>query len=98
MDDQVLEHGDCTVVTAAAAFTPFPGSSATQAAQGRLLGIFCSSSSSGTVLIQDGAGNTLVPVFTAVAATYYKLPLTAYNGLVITFGGTFTGAFFTKGA
>jgi len=100
MDDQVLEHGDCTPVPAAAAVTVFPGSAAgaAGAAQGRLLGIFCSTSSSGTILVQDGQGNTLIPQFNATAATYYKLPATAVNGLVITFGGTFTGAIFSKGA
>lgn len=66
--------------------------------QGTLAGIFCSSSSSGTVTVYDGAvanttGETvMIPTFTAVAGTYYPFKAFFQQGCNIVLGGTFTGA------
>ena len=38
-----------------------------------VLGIFCSSSTSGTVKLQTAAAATIVNTFSVVAGTYYKL-------------------------
>lgn len=58
-----------------------------------LVGIFVSSSSSGTITITDGNGGaTIVPVFTGVAGTFYPLPFRANKNLYLTFGGSITGS------
>ncbi|MFI0489345.1 MAG: hypothetical protein ACH344_08710 [Yersinia sp. (in: enterobacteria)] len=59
---------------------------------GAMLGIFCSSSSSGTCTIYDsattGTGTTIVAVFNLTAGTWYELPITCANGFYIVLGGT----------
>jgi hypothetical protein len=55
---------------------------------GAMLGVFCSSSTSGTVSIQDGAGNTVVNTFTAVAGTFHPIPIMLNTSLIVVTGGT----------
>ena len=55
--------------------------------RGRLLGIFVSSSTAGTLTIADSLA-TLVATFSGTAATYYRLPLEFSGTLTITVGGT----------
>lgn len=56
----------------------------------RLLGIFCSSSTSGTISIGDGT-TTWVGTFTLVAGTFHRLPLILHKDCTVTVGGTFVG-------
>lgn len=55
-------------------------------------GVFCSSSTSGTLTIYDDAstGTTtkMVDTFTLVAGQYFPLPFSATNGLNFVIGGT----------
>lgn len=58
---------------------------------GRLLGIFASSSTSGTVKIYDGtstSGTLLVNTATLAAATFYRIPVNFAVGLHVVVGGT----------
>ena len=55
--------------------------------RGRMLGIFVSSSTAGTLTIADSLA-TLVATFSGTAATYYRLPLEFTGTLTITVGGT----------
>lgn len=57
----------------------------------KLGGIFCASSSSGTVKIWDNnaaSGAVVVNTFNIVANTWYSLPFNLMNGCFITVGGT----------
>lgn len=74
-----------TNLTASAPVTPVT--------EGRKLGgVFCASSTAGTLKIWDSAtaasGPVIVNTFTLVAGTYYPLPAIAKNGLYLTIGGT----------
>ena len=60
---------------------------------GRLLGVFVSSSSSGTLKLQDGS-TTIVNTFNAAAATYYPVPASFAGTLNITVGGTLDACVF----
>lgn len=53
----------------------------------QMLGIFCSSTSSGTITVADGS-TTKVAVFSPAAATFYPLPGRFATSLKITIGGT----------
>lgn len=59
---------------------------------GILGGVFCSSSTAGTLTIYDDAatGTTtkIVDTFTLVAGTWYPLPLGVANGIYCVVGGT----------
>lgn len=59
-----------------------------------IIGIFVSSSTSGTITIYDDAatGTTTkaVDTITCVSGTYYSLPFTMGNGINIVVGGTLT--------
>lgn len=63
-----------------------------QPRSGALLGIFCSSSSSGTVTIYDdaatGTSAKIVDTFSATAGTWYPIPACFANGCYIVLGGT----------
>ena len=63
-----------------------------KSSQGAMLGIFCSSSTSGTITLYDDASTgTTVPiaaVFNVTAGTYYSLPVAFGNGLYVVIGGT----------
>lgn len=57
----------------------------------KLGGIFCASSSSGTVKIWDNnaaSGAVVVNTFNVSANTWYPLPFILQNGCFITIGGT----------
>ena len=61
---------------------------------GAILGIFVASSTSGTIAVYDSAttttGTPIVPVFAAVAGTWYPLPFGYGQGVYIVVGGTLT--------
>ncbi len=59
----------------------------------RLKGIFVSSSSSGTLRVQDGS-TTVVNTFSATAATFYNIPAECATSIVITVGGTLDACVF----
>jgi hypothetical protein len=65
---------------------------------GNLLGVFCSSSSSGTLALHDNAsaasGDVVVAQFSLVAGTFYPIPASFANGLYATVGGTANVTFF----
>lgn len=79
----IIESGNATNTTATGAIATGPG---------QLLGIFVSSSSSGTVKFWDnataGSGTVIVNTFSAAAATFYRIPASFKNGLFLTVGGT----------
>lgn len=57
----------------------------------KLGGIFCASSSSGTIKVWDNtaaSGAIVVNTFSIAAATWYPLPFILQNGCFITVGGT----------
>lgn len=57
-----------------------------------IAGIFCSSSTSGTVTIYDdpatGTTTKIVDTFTVAAGTWYPLPFSVSNGVNLVIGGT----------
>ena len=59
---------------------------------GIMAGVFCSSSSSGTLTIYDdaatGTTNKIVDTFPLVAGTFYPLPIAFAAGLNLVVGGT----------
>lgn len=63
-----------------------------KSSQGAMLGIFCSSSASGTItLYDDTATGTSVPiaaVFNVTAGNWYPLPVAFGSGLYVVVGGT----------
>lgn len=86
MSDIVVESGGYKVINASGNVWPSPAA---------LLGIFVSSATgTPTITIYDdtATGTTvpLVPVFTPVAGTYYKLPFRTVNGINVVIGGTVT--------
>lgn len=58
----------------------------------RLTGVFCSSSTAGTLTIYDsatsGTGTKIVDTFILTGGTYYPLPTRADTGLYLVIGGT----------
>lgn len=74
--------------------TPVPFSSSTNvlASDGVLLGIFVSTSTSGTVTIYDSATTTtttkLVDTTGTLSVGWYPIPITFTNGCYIVIGGT----------
>lgn len=68
--------------------------------RGILRGVFCSSSTSGTLVIRDGidgSGTVVVAQFSLTAGQTYMFPDMAFNtGLYITVGGTTAVTVFTK--
>lgn len=73
-----------TNLTASAAIQNNPGGR-------RLGGIFCASSTAGTVKIWDNtaaSGTVVVNTFSVTAGTWYNLPAQTSTGLFITIGGT----------
>jgi hypothetical protein len=63
-----------------------------KSSQGAMLGIFCSSSTSGTITLYDdastGTSTAIAAVFNVTAGTYYTLPVAFANGLYVVVGGT----------
>jgi hypothetical protein len=57
---------------------------------GAMSGVFCNSSTAGTLTLRDGnsAGTTIISIATLVAGTYYPVPATFRAGLHATIGGT----------
>jgi hypothetical protein len=72
------------------------GAAATGSAQ--LIGVFCASSSSGTLKLYDNAsaasGTVVVNTFSLTAGTFYPIPASLANGLYATIGGTADVTFF----
>jgi len=58
----------------------------------KLLGIFCSASTSGTVTIYDsattGTGTKVVDTVTLTAGTWYTMPIGFASGIYVVVGGT----------
>ena len=59
----------------------------------KMLGIFCASSSGGTIKVQDGS-STVVNTFTTVAGTFYPMPAEMQTSLVLTVTGTLDATVF----
>lgn len=84
------ESGNYVQMSASANISPVPS---------ELKGVFCSSSTAGTLAVYDssatGTAKKIVDTFTLVAGQYYKLPFYAADGLYFVVGGTtqFTAAF-----
>ena len=57
------------------------------AGTGGILGIFCASTTAGTIKVQDGS-TTIVNTFSPAAATFYPMPARFSTSLVVTIGGT----------
>lgn len=86
MANPVTEAGSATAFTANTTITQ-PGL--------KLLGIFVSSTSAGTLAVSDGA-TSKVAVFSPTAATFYPLPFEVTTSLVLTVTGTLAAtAFYT---
>lgn len=86
MANPVTEAGSATAFTATTTIAQ-PGL--------KLLGVFCSTTSSGTLAISDGATNKVV-AFAPTAATFYPLPIEVSTSLVLTVTGTLAAtAFYT---
>ena len=66
--------------------------------QCNLLGVFCASSSSGTLKLWDnasaGSGTVVVNTFSLTAGTFYPIPASTADGLYATIGGTADVTFF----
>jgi 4-hydroxybenzoate polyprenyltransferase len=61
------------------------------ATRGRLMGIFCASSTAGTAKVWDntaGSGTVLVNTFSLVPGVYYPIPGKFLTGCYVTLGGT----------
>jgi len=71
---------------------PITASANIKSSQGAMLGIFCSSSTSGTITLYDdaatGTSTAIAAVFNVTAGTYYPLPVAFGNGLYVVVGGT----------
>jgi hypothetical protein len=65
----------------------------TIAGRNKLLGIFVSTTSGGTIAVSDGATNRIA-VFTPLAATFYPLPFEAGTSIVLTVTGTLAATAF----
>lgn len=74
-------------VTEAQAYKNFTSTTTIALPNLKLLGIFCASSTGGTIKVQDGS-NTVVNTFTAVAGTFYPMPSELQTSLVLTVVGT----------
>ena len=75
-------------VTEAGAFKNFTATTTLAFPGLKLLGIFVASSTSGTIKLEDGAGNTIVNTFSTSPATFYPIPVEVKTSLVITVTGT----------
>ncbi len=77
------ESGSYVQMSASANVSPVPS---------ELKGVFCSSSTSGTLTIYDsattGTSKKIVDTFTLVAGEFYKLPFYANEGLYFVISGT----------
>ena len=75
-----------------AGFRRLTASGNVKSSQGAMLGVFCSSSSSGTLqLYDDAATGTTVPITGSISLTagqFYTLPIAFSSGLNAVVGGT----------
>ena len=78
-----------TEASSAVAFT----STTTLTGRKKLLGVFVSSSSGGTLAVADGAA-AVVAAFAPASATFYPLPFEAGTSLVFTVTGTLAATAF----
>ncbi len=74
-------------VTESQNVTPISSTTTVFTGSGGMLGIFVSSTTSGTITIADGA-TTKVATFTPAAATFYPLPMRFSTSLVVTIANT----------
>ena len=79
-------------VLASGAYKQITASANIQSYASNLLGVFCSSSTAGTLTVYDDAGTgtttKVVDTFTLVAGTFYQLPFGLSKGLYVVIGGT----------
>ena len=74
-------------VTESCFYKNFTSTTTISVANIKLLGVFCASTSAGTLKISDGA-NTVVNTFSPSAATFYPIPAELQTSLVLTVSGT----------
>ena len=58
---------------------------------GSLIGLFCNSTSSGTIILYDNtaaSGQVIAGTLTPTAGTYYPMPASLANGIYATVGGS----------
>jgi hypothetical protein len=83
-----LNVGGYKQLSATANVSPLPSN---------LLGVFVSSSTSGTVTVYDSATTTttakMIDTFTAAAATYYPFNVSTASGIYVVLGGTISATF-----
>ena len=89
----VYQHPTNTnkAVTVAASYLNFSSSQLVKGTPGDLLGVFTTSSASGTLQLFDNTtsgGTQLASTFNVVAGTFYQIPVFFGTGLYITIGGT----------
>lgn len=71
--------------------TQLSASAAVRSGAGALIGVFCSSSTSGTLKLWDStaaSGTVLVNTVSLAAGTFYPMPFNFQTGLYATIGGT----------
>ena len=76
---------------------PITSSGVLKGAEGQLLGVLVSSTSSGTIKLWDNAtaasGTVLIDTFTPAGTGWFPLPFQFKNGCYVTIGGTISAAF-----
>lgn len=78
-------------VVGGSSYSNLSSSALVKTGEGHLLGVFCASSSSGTLKVWDNtsaATTVLVNTFSLVAGTWYPLPFRFGVGCYATIGGT----------
>lgn len=81
------------LVTESANFKNITGTATVRTGAAALMGIFVSSSTAGTIKVQDGSA-TIVNTFNAVAGTYYPIPAVCGTSIVVTVTGTLDACVF----
>lgn len=81
------------VVSQSGNYKNFTGTTTITAPGAKILGVFVSSSTAGTIKIQDGS-TTVINTVSVSAATYYAIPAEVTTSIVITVGGTLDACIF----
>lgn len=61
---------------------------------GYMLGVFCCSTTAGSLAFTNAAGTTLVPAFSPTASVYHPIPKRFDTGLMMIVSGAITGVVF----
>jgi hypothetical protein len=80
MSNQVIQSGEAYRLTGSGA-VPVNDS-------GDMVGVLCSTSTSGTLTLVDGRGRTLCSVMPLTSGQFYPMPFRYITGLTATIGGT----------